>query len=294
MKKKGQMTRRISPFALALGVCLVLYAVSLLLPLLWAFMTSFKLQSDFRLNVLGFPDPPAWNYSFVLSQFKVPVTTEAGVTEITMGRMYVYTIAYAAGCAFFNTLVPCVTAYCCARFRKKLSSILYTANIVTMILPIVGSLPAELQMARTLGLYDRIWGLWIMKANFLGTYFLVFHAGFRSLPLTYTEAAEIDGAGSFRIFFRIILPLVKNIFFTVLLVNFIAFWNDYQVPLLYMPRYPTLANGVYMLATTTENNLATVPMRMTGAMLLFLPIFCLFVIFQKRLLGSLTMGGIKG
>lgn len=198
------------------------------------------------------------------------------------------------GCAFFNTLVPCVTAYCCARFNKKLSSILYTANIVTMILPIVGSLPAELQMARTLGLYDQIWGLWIMKANFLGTYFLVFHAGFRSLPLTYTEAAEIDGAGSFRIFFRIILPLVKNIFFTVLLVNFIAFWNDYQVPLLYMPRYPTLANGVYMLATTTENNLATVPMRMTGAMLLFLPIFCLFVIFQKRLLGSLTMGGIKG
>ena len=99
---------------------------------------------------------------------------------------------------------------------------------------------------------------------------------------------------SFRIFFRIILPLVKNIFFTVLLVNFIAFWNDYQVPLLYMPRYPTLANGVYMLATTTENNLASAPMRMTGAMLLFLPIFCLFVIFQKRLLGSLTMGGIKG
>ena len=81
MKKKGQITRRISPFALALGVCLVLYAVSLLLPLLWAFMTSFKLQSDFRLNVLGFPDPPAWNYSFVLSQFKIPVTTEAGITE---------------------------------------------------------------------------------------------------------------------------------------------------------------------------------------------------------------------
>lgn len=100
MKKKGQITRRISPFALALGVCLVLYAVSLCVPLLWAFMTSFKLQSDFRLNVLGFPDPPAWNYSFVLSQFKVPVTTEAGVTEITMGRMYVYTIAYAAAARF--------------------------------------------------------------------------------------------------------------------------------------------------------------------------------------------------
>ncbi len=294
MKKIRLFRIGFSPFALILGIFLTLYAVSLIIPLLWGLMTSFKLQSDFRLNVLGLPDPLAWNYSFVLSQFKVPVTTETGVSEIGMGRMYVYTLAYSLGCAFFNTSVPCITAYCCARFRKKLSKILYTVNIVTMILPIVGSLPAELQMARTLGLYDQIWGLWIMKANFLGTYFLVFHAGFRSLSLTYTEAAEIDGAGSFHIFFRIILPLVKNIYFTVLLVNFIAFWNDYQVPLLYMPRYPTLANGVYMLATTTENNLATVPMRMTGAMLLFLPIFCLFIVFQKRLLGSLTMGGIKG
>ena len=85
-----------------------------------------------------------------------------------------------------------------------------------------------------------------------------------------------------------------NTFFTVMLINFIAFWNDYQTPLIYLPSYPTIALGMYHMASTTENGMSYVPMRMTGAMLLFLPIFCLFVIFQKRLLGSLTMGGIKG
>ena len=152
-----------------------------------------------------------------------------------------------------------------------------------MILPIVGSLPAELQMAKNTGLYDSIWGLWIMKANFLGMYFLVFYDGFKGLSMTYTEAAKIDGVSA-----------VKNIFFTVMLVNFIGFWNDYQVPLLYMPSYPTVAYGMYNMANTRENNLSSVPMRMTGAMLMFIPIFTLFLIFQKRLLGNLTVGGIKG
>ena len=110
----------------------------------------------------------------------------------------------------------------------------------------------------------------------------------------YEQAAKIDGANNFFILIKIILPLVRNIFFTVMLVNFIAFWNDYQVPLMYMPSYPTLAYGMYILANTKENGLSTVPMRMTGAMLLFLPILAVFIIFQNRLLGNLTMGGIKG
>lgn len=292
--KKSKWKIQISPLAIILFICLLAYSITLIVPLLWALMTSFKLQTDFRINVLGFPNPIAWNYTFVFQQFKVPVTLETGIVEITMGKMYVYTILYSLGCAFFNTLVPCVTAYLCARFDKKLSKIIYMTNIVTMILPIVGALPAELQMAKTFGLFDQIWGLWIMKANFLGTYFLVFYAGFKELSLTYTEAAKIDGANNFFILIKIILPLVRNIFFTVMLVNFIAFWNDYQVPLMYMPSYPTLAYGMYILANTKENGLSTVPMRMTGAMLLFLPILAVFIIFQNRLLGNLTMGGIKG
>ena len=112
--------------------------------------------------------------------------------------------------------------------------------------------------------------------------------------MAYTEAAKIDGAGNLAVLLRIILPLVRNTFFTVMLINFIAFWNDYQTPLIYMPSYPTIALGMFYMASTTENGLSTVPMRMTGAMLMLIPILVLFLCFHKRLLGNLTVGGIKG
>ena len=285
---------KFSPFTIVLLIVLAAYVLSMFTLIGWALITSFKSPNDFRTNAIGMPEKFVWNYTFVYTKFYVSVLTESGMEVVYMETMFVYSILYSLGCAFFQTLVPCITAYLCARFNYKFSKIVYTAVIVVMILPIVGSLPAELQMAKFWGLYDSIWGLWIMKANFLGMYFLVFYDGFKGLSMTYTEAAKIDGASNMHILLAIVLPLVKNIFFTVMLVNFIGFWNDYQVPLLYMPSYPTVAYGMYNMANTRENNLSSVPMRMTGAMLMFIPIFTLFLIFQKRLLGNLTVGGIKG
>ena len=285
---------KFSPFTIVLLIVLAVYVLSMFTLIGWALITSFKSPNDFRTNAIGMPEKFVWNYTFVYTKFYVSVLTKSGMEVVYMETMFVYSILYSLGCAFFQTLVPCLTAYLCARFNYKFSKIVYTTVIVVMILPIVGSLPAELQMAKNTGLYDSIWGLWIMKANFLGMYFLVFYDGFKGLSMTYTEAAKIDGASNMHILLAIVLPLVKNIFFTVMLVNFIGFWNDYQVPLLYMPSYPTVAYGMYNMANTRENNLSSVPMRMTGAMLMFIPIFTLFLIFQKRLLGNLTVGGIKG
>ena len=163
-----------------------------------------------------------------------------------------------------------------------------------MVIPIVGNLPSEIQIARIFGLYDQIWGLWIMKANFLGMYFLVFYGVFKGIPKEYAEAAKVDGAGNFSILFRIMLPMVRNTFFVVMLIKFIEFWNDYQTPLIYLKSYPTIAYGVFYMANSRENGLSTVPMRMTSAMLAFIPVFVLFMVFQKKLVGNLTVGGIKG
>ena len=104
----------------------------------------------------------------------------------------------------------------------------------------------------------------------------------------------IDGASNWKIMTSITLPLVRNTFFTVMLITFISFWNDYQTPLIYLPSYPTVALGMYHMGSTTENGLSTVPMRMTGAMLMLVPILILFSLLHKKLMGNLTMGGIKG
>lgn len=289
--KKSRLGSHWTVATALLCVFLAVYVLLLVTPLIWAFITSFKSQSDYRLNILGLPEEWVWNYSYVIEHGSIPIGTGE---YVTVPVMFVYTFLYALGCAFTNTLVPCITSYLCARFKYKFSNIIYNVVVVVMILPIVGSLPAEVQMARTLGFYDQIWGLWLMKANFLGMYFLVFYSGFKNLPMAYTEAAKIDGASNASILVKIILPLAKNTFMTVMLINFITFWNDYQTPMIYMPSFPTIAQGVFVMAQSTENGLATVPMRMTGTMIMFIPILVVFIVFQKRLIGNLTVGGIKG
>ena len=286
---------KFSPVTIVMLIVLILYVASLFLLFFWAVLTAFKDPLlDFRTNTYCLLVEWVWNFSYVFSQFVVHVSTETRVGVVGMAEMYLYSFVYAGWSAFFNTLVPCITAYLCARFKYKFSRVVHTMLLITMVIPVVGSLPAEIRMAQSLGLYDQIWGMWILKTNFLGMYFLVFYNIFKALPASYTEAAKIDGAGNMSVLLRIALPLVRNTFFTVFLIYFIQYWNDYQTPLIYLPSYPTIAQGMYTVSVTPTQEMSYVPMRLAAAILMLVPILVIFLIFQKRLLGNLTVGGIKG
>lgn len=289
---------------------LIIYTFILLFLFYWAIVTSFKSDSQFYFDKISLPTAhaytkwkeylstvetgPVWNFGRFFRDYTVKaISANGGSYEVYVEEMVLNTVLYAIGCAFINTLIQCTTAYVCAKFPCKISNIIYTIVIVVMIIPIVGNLPAEIQLSKDLGIFDSIFGQWIMKANFLGLYFLVFFATFKSLPDTYSEAGKVDGASNFYIMTKISLPLVRNEFLTILIINFIAYWNDYQIPLLYLPSYPTIAYGIYDLSRNTSN-WDSIPMRMTGAVAMLLPILALFLAFHKRLLGNLTVGGIKG
>lgn len=296
--KSGKIRTRFTPTTIILMSVLILYSVSLLLPILWGLSTSLKTDLDFYLNPFWLPDGWFWNwqwsnYSYAFMNFVVKVEAGAGFRIIYMEEMFLYTILYALGCAFFQSFVCCVVAYMVVKFDYFFSKVIYTVVIVAMILPIVGSLPSEIQMSRALGFFDTIWGMWIMKSHFLGMYFLVFHAMFRGIPKEFADAARVDGAGNFQVLFSIMMPLVRNTLFTVILLNFIGYWNDYQVPLIYLPSYPTIAYGLYLFNFSTINSLSTIPMKITGCMIMMLPILIVFLIFRNRLIGNISIGGLK-
>ena len=294
-KKRGATRTRFSPVMIVMLVVLVLYVISLIVPFVWGFFTSFKHYLDFINDPVGLPKEWVWNYGTVIQKYYIAVTNDKiGTKLVYLDRMYINSLLYAVGSAIVAGIVPCITAYLCARFRNKFSGLLYSIAIVTMILPIVGNMPSQIIVSRTLGLYDHIWGMWIMNASYLGLYFLVFYNVFRALPKDFTEAAKIDGAGNVSILFRIVLPVVRNTLFTVILIKFIDFWNDYQTPLIYLPSSPTTAYGLYWMSKTTENGMNSVPMRLAASMMIFIPILIVFLLLQKRLLGNLMVGGIKG
>lgn len=292
MKKK----EKFSIFYLILFIILSIYVVLFFTLFLWGFMTSFKGQYDdgfgYYFDKISFPK--IWhfsNYSDVFTKLVVKVQGE----EFTLLNMTVNTLLYTFGTAFVSTLMPCIVAYLTATYRHfSFSKIVYGFVLVTMMLPIVGSTPSLIQVLKFLNYYDSIVGMWLMNFNFLvGIHFLVFYDAFRGVSTTYKEAAEIDGASQFRVMVSVVIPLVKSIFITIFILRFIAYWNDYQAPLLYMPHKPTIAYGIFVFFFQSDNVYSTVPMKLTGAFIIAIPIILLFLLCQKRLMKNVTIGGIK-
>lgn len=292
VKKKRKI--KISVFKWAGLAVLFVYAFSMIAILVWAFITSFKGRLDFYENPIGFPASFEFgNYLTAIENFYVDVPNGAQTIREEFFQLALNSILYALGGSFVNVFVCCIVAYVTARYNYKFSSILYTVVLVVMIVPVVGNLPSEIQMLRNLHLYDTIIGAWVLKANFLGMYFMVFHATFKGLPKDFAEAAQIDGAGNLRVFLSIMLPMVKTTFTTIMLIRFIEYWNDYQMPLMYIPSYPTLSYGLYDYTQSERPAVAGTPMQLAGCMILFIPIFIIFIVFQKKLTGNISMGGIK-
>ncbi len=274
---------------------LVFYALTLIVSFGWGIMNSFKDPLDYAIDALGFP--PQWtlaNYAESFKYFYVGVQAGLGQRHVYIPEMILNTLLYAGGSAFLQTFACCIMAYACARFRYKICSVIYGLVLVVMMLPIVGALPSEVQMLRNLGLYDTIPGTWVLAFNFLGMYFLVFHAAFKSVPKDFSEAAMIDGAGNYRILFTIMLPLVKFTFLTVMLLKFITYWNEFQTALVYIPNYPTLSYGLYKFSFLGKPQVSSTPHKLAGCMIVFIPVFILFLCFHKRLIGNVSMGGVKG
>ncbi len=291
-RKKIKKSAEVLP-AIILFLLMAAFFLLVFFLLIWGLSVSLKSVAQFRASPIGFPEGE-WhfeNYFNAFKSFNVPL--HGGRVEVGLLAQYGYSLLYALGGAFFATLVSCVTAYATARFPFRLGKIVYAIVVIALGLPIVGALPSQLRLMSLLGLYDSFFGIWFMQASFLGVYFLIFHAAFAGAPKDISEAAEIDGAGNLRIFLEIALPLSGKLFFTVMIIKFIGFWNDYQTPMLFLPSFPTAAYGMYYFFFDTRTTSAWPTMKIAGAILLLTPVFVVFLLFQKRLVGDLMLGGIK-
>ena len=168
---------KISPFAIFLFVVLTLYVISLLSVLGWGVLTSLKDTMDYKLNGAGtLPDAEfGWKFDNYIKAFKlnrVPIYTQEGTYFVYMDEMILNSVLYSFGTALVQTITPCLVAYVCQRYKFKFLKVLYSIVIITMLLPIVGSLPAEMTMMRNLGFLDNgpVWeyiGVLFMKSNLI-------------------------------------------------------------------------------------------------------------------------------
>ncbi len=319
--KSTKKTKKFNVFLIVAFIIMAIYSISVIAMILWGLLTSLKSGIDFTDlgNVIGLPDAKYSsqqmrfrNYKVVFDGFVTIIQDNSYIsaifgkisyprTLVDFGDLLVNTLLYSVVGSVVHTLTVLIVAYICAKYKYWYTKLIYYVCLVIMMIPIVGSYPAEINMMQNLGLYNNYVGMFVQKINFTGIYFFVFYAYYETMSNTYIEAAEIDGASQLRVFVNVMLPLASKIFVTVFLITFIEYYNNYQTALLYFPSKPTLAYGVYMMSTQTFNQvskydkteLQSAPVRIAGCMVLAMPILILFIALKDVVMGNVSLGGIK-
>ena len=292
-EKKTKMSRKMDAFEIVLYVIVTIFCLSMIYVLLFGLINSLKDATDYEWNnPFGLPSKEfGWhfdNYAKVLTEFKV---FTLGGNEVYLMQMFFNSLFYAVFMSLFCMATQIITAYAIAKYDFRFKSVLYGVAVVVMLLPIIGSLASEVQMAEAFNFRNNLIGVCIMKCKYPGLYFLVFYATFKGLSWTYAEAAQIDGAGHFKIFIEIMLPLIRSTVFAVFILLFIEYWNDYYTPMVFLPESPTMSYGLFLFQT---DNKASTPVQLASCLMACLPILVVFVAFKDKIMSNVTMGGIKG
>lgn len=292
--KKPFSAKRLQIFTIIFFIVLSAYTVCLILPFIWALLQTFRSGIDFAIEgPLKFGGFNFENYKIIFDIFKTSVEMPDGSRGVVyIEEMYLNTFIYVLSSSIAQIVACIFVAYATARFPFKFSKFIYAMVLIVMALPVVGSFPSEITVARTLGLYNTRFMPFVMKFTFLGIYYFVLYEAFRAIPNDFAESAFIDGANNLQVMVKIMLPMVRNILFTIFVILFVQYWNDYQTPILYMYSYPTLSSGLLMLPY--ENGVAAqVPVQLTASFFVFVPVLLLFIVFHERFLTNITLGGIK-
>ncbi|NLE51511.1 MAG: carbohydrate ABC transporter permease [Chloroflexi bacterium] len=263
------------------SVLLVLSAV-FMIPLYWMFSTAVKSpQQTFAIPPEWIPAPAQWdNFGQVFD-------------EVPFGRFYLNTL-FLAGANIVGHLVSVtLVAYGFARLRFPGRNILFLIMLSTLMIPYQVTLVPRFIMFAKLGLINSYWPL-ILPA-FTGTPFLIFlvRQYMMSIPFDLDEAAYIDGATRFDVFWRIIIPLARPALMLVVVFTFIDVWNDFLQPLIYLndPNMFTVSLGLSFFQGARETNWNLL---MAGSVLAMLPPLFLFFFAQKQLIGGISVEGLKG
>ena len=269
-----------------LVVLLAITAV-VLYPLVWLLLSTFKPNSEFGQNTGLLPEN--WyfgNYAKVME----------GIAGVPMWRFFLNSLILSVAAVVGTLLSSALAAYAFARVQFKGLGIFFAAMIGTLLLPFHVVIIPQYIIFNQLGWVDTYIPLILPKFLATGAFFVFLLVQFmRQMPRDMDEAARIDGAGHFRIFWSIILPLIKPALITCAIFAFIWEWNDFLGPLLYLTspeNYPLpIALRLYNDASSGGADYgATV----TASFVALVPVLLFFIVFQRFLVDGVATQGLKG
>nr|WP_263323633.1 carbohydrate ABC transporter permease [Neobacillus sp. Marseille-Q6967] len=266
-----------------LTVIMLACSVLFLLPFAWMLSTSFKIEADvFKFPIQWIPE--RWNG---FNNYK----------EVWFGDypFYIYywnTIKVTVLTTLVSVVVSALAAYGFSKVKFPIGRFLFIIVLATYMVPPQAILVPQFILFRKIGLFDSHFGLILLGSfSVLGTFML--RQFFMSIHNDLIEAAKIDGAGHWRIFWSIALPIVKPAIATYGILRFIWTWNDYQNPLIFLRTDSLLTIQLAMQKFTTING-EFYSLIMAAAVSAILPLVIVFIIGQKQVIEGIALGGVKG
>ena len=265
---------------------MIVFAIFFFYPFVFVVVNSFRPNAAIIVNPLGFPNHTEFTkYSFNLMKNYVQAWNTMHFPKVFLHTLLV-TVFGTAGIILTSSMC----AYGLVRSDSKFAWILYGFFAFSMVIPFqiimvpIGSLASELHLTNVWGLIPMYWGLGCPTAIFM------FHGFIKSVPKELEEAASIDGAGKFYIFFVIVLPLIKTIIATIAVIDALWLWNDYLLPLI------VAKQGTIQLAQMAFNGQF---MKEYGPMCASLtissiPIIIFYLSLQKYIIKGIAAGAVKG
>ncbi len=261
-----------------------LWAVMVIFPFLWMIMTSFKTDADILFSPWKIPGSPQWN-NFARAW-----------NEARVGRYFVNTLIVLAGSLTGTLLISSMAAYVLSRFTFPGRQFLFYLFIAGMMFPVFLALVPLFFLVDDLQLLGTYQGLMLVYIAYSLPFTIFFMTGFfKTLPSEVAEAAIVDGAGQYQVFFQIMLPMAKPGLIAMGIFNFLGQWNQYLLPLVLMPdenKY-LLSQGLAFLAIQQGygNDYGALFAAMVITMV---PTLVVYILFQRRLEAGLTAGALKG
>ena len=274
--------------ALFYGV-LVLFSLIYLYPFLIQIATSFKTDSaatDSPLSLLPHPiDTTAWKRIFGIGgDSSVPIMR-------WLGNSVVITLVVTAARVFFDSLA----GYALSRLRFRGRGFLFSTVLAVMSVPGVALLIPKFLMVSYLGIYDTYSAMVLpLLVDAAGVF--IMKQFFATLPVSVEEAARIDGAGVFRTFWSVVLPMARPALITLTILSFQGSWNEFTHFLVttQSPELKTLVTGLASLASGDLGAGSQYPLKLGAALLTTIPVALLFFAFQRQFVRGANEGADKG
>lgn len=263
-------------------ILLILGSVIMLGPFLWMVSTAFKLPADqFTRTLL----PPTWT----LQNFRDLFGVDINFPLLFFNSVYISLLITA------GTLFTCsMAAFCFAVVRFKGRDALFVILLITLMIPAQVTLIPNFIVFKFMGVIGTSIPLWLPA--FLGGAFGIFlmRQYFLTIPKDFVDAARMDGASLFQIYWKLYMPLAKPALAALAIFTFQGAWNDLLHPLVYMPAVPntTLTVGLafFQQQLTTGGKFTVL---MAGALISILPLIIVFFIAQKQFIEGISLSGVK-